>query len=291
MNGTYLTRRHFLAVTGAAAAAGWAARAAAAQAALRVGACTSVDKAAVMKAAGADYIEGNVAGYLMPRDSDAKFQEKLAAAKAAGLAVPVCNGFLPGELKATGPEPKHDEILAYAGKAFDRAKIAGVEIIVFGSGGSRGYPEGFDPEKAKEQMIALCRRLAPEAQARGVTVAIETLNRKECNFITRMAEARAIAEAVDHPGLRLTADVYHMAQEGDGADEITKTAKYIVHVHLAEKEKRTAPGVAGDDLKPYFRALKQAGYTGRVSMECRWGKFDVELPAAVKLVREQWSAA
>lgn len=292
MNGLDMTRRSFLAAAGGVAAAGWAAQARAAEAAgLKVGACTSLDKAAIMKAAGADYIEGGVGSHLVPRDSDDKFKAKLEAAKAAGLEVPVCNGFLPGELKATGPDPKHDEILAYATKAFDRAKAAGVSIIVFGSGGSRGFPKGFDPAKARDQMIELCKRLAPEAQGRGVTVAIETLNSGECNFITRMAEARAIAEAVDHPGLRLTADIYHMAKEGDGPDEIAKTAKYLVHAHLAEKANRTAPGVAGDDLTGYFRAFKQAGYTGRMSMECRWGKFDQELPAAVKRVRETWASA
>ena len=39
------------------------------------------------------------------------------------------------------------------------------------------------------------------------------------------------------------------------------------HVHVAEGRERTYPGIAGDDFRPFFRALKQAGYGGRMSIE------------------------
>ena len=39
------------------------------------------------------------------------------------------------------------------------------------------------------------------------------------------------------------------------------------HVEIAEKEDRTFPGVKGDDFRPFFRVLREAGYQGAISIE------------------------
>ena len=41
----------------------------------------------------------------------------------------------------------------------------------------------------------------------------------------------------------------------------------VVHVEIAEKNGRTVPGVNGDDFRPFFRVLREAGYHGAVSIE------------------------
>ena len=62
-----------------------------------------------------------------------------------------------------------------------------------------------------------------------------------------------------------------MTQEGEKPEEIYKAEGYIYHVHIAENENRTAPGVKRDDFRPYLTALKDINYTGNISVECRWG--------------------
>ena len=84
--------------------------------------------------------------------------------------------------KLVGPDPKHDAVIEYATKAFERAKKASIGIIVLGSGGSRKVPDGFDRAKAEEQFVAILKRLGAAADPFGITVAMESLNRSETNF-------------------------------------------------------------------------------------------------------------
>jgi sugar phosphate isomerase/epimerase len=253
----------------------------------RLGICTSPDKWEILKANGFDYIEASVGSNLIPAESDEKFAGNLAVIEGAGFPIEACNGFIPGELKSTGPEADHDAILAFAETAFRRAQRIGIEVIVFGSGGSRGIPEGFDRTEARAQMIALLARMGPVAARYGVTVAVEPLNKKECNFLNTLAEVADVVREAKHPNIRATADMYHMAMENEGPESIVAAGKLVAHCHIAELADRAAPGVKGDDFTGYFRALRQIGYKGRISIECRWKEIKSEAPVAIRTLQEQ----
>ncbi|GAB3013147.1 hypothetical protein GCM10027051_15540 [Niabella terrae] len=60
---------------------------------------------------------------------------------------------------------------------------------------------------------------------------------------------------------------------------------------IGEKATRSAPGVAGDDFTPYFRAFQKINYKGRIALECRFTDLNRELPLARRRIREQWAAA
>ena len=77
-----------------------------------------------------------------------------------------------------------------------------------------------------------------------------------------VGEGADIVKAVNHPNIKLLVDIYHMLREGESPEEIIKAGKHIYHCHIAEKDKRTPPGAAGDDFKPYLRALKKINYSG-----------------------------
>ena len=243
-----------------------------------------------MKSAGGDYVEESVQGFLIPDRPEGEFLEKARAAAGSPLPVLACNSFLPAALKSVGPDARHDEIAAYAGTAFRRAKEIGITTVVFGSSGSRSIPEGFDRAEARRQFVALLRRLGPIAQSSGVVVAVEPLNRDETNFINTVAEGAAVVREAGHPNIRLLADIYHMLRENEGPDALVDAGPLLRHVHIAEKDRRTPPGVAGDDFRPYLRALRRAGYAGAISIECRWDDLAAQLPAALKALREQLAA-
>ncbi len=284
-----LTRRDFLRQSTVAAAALAAARQVwGDEPALwpaRLGACAGANKAAMLQAAGASYFEWGVRSLLLPDKSDDDFAKKLAEAKAAPLPVQACNGFLPNELTCVGPEPKHDDVLSFAATAFKRAKEAGVEVIVFGSGGARRIPDGFSKEQAEEQFVALLKRMGPLAEPHGVIIGIEPLRRQECNFINTIVEGAALAERAAHPNVKIIADLYHMLQNGEEPATISQVGPWIVHTHIAEKAERTAPGVKGDDFRPFFAQLKSIGYRGRMSIEGKWS--DDQMPQAYQVIREQ----
>jgi sugar phosphate isomerase/epimerase len=252
-----------------------------------IGVCAPIADHKIIKESGCVYIEEGVRRFLLPEEPEERFVAALTELKTISLPVRACNGFLPGQLKAVGPEAKHPEILAYADTAFQRARRASVEIIVWGSGESRRIPAGFSRAGAEEQFCDLAKKTAALAGRSGVTIVLEPLNSGETNFINTLSEGAALVEAVGHPNFRLLADIYHLLREGEGPAAIEKYGKYIRHCHIAEKEQRTPPGTAGDDFRPFLKALKNINYKGRLSLECRWENMPEQLAAAVAFLKKQ----
>jgi sugar phosphate isomerase/epimerase len=253
----------------------------------RIGVSASISNNGILATAGFSFVEENVRNFLIPLDTESLFEEKLALLRQSKLPVEACNVFLPGNLKCTGPAIFHEDILAYSETAFRRAKMAGVKTIVFGSGGARAIPEGFPKEEAKKQFISLCGKIAPIAKKNDVVISIEPLNRKECNFINSVAEGAEIVEAVDHKSIRLLADIYHMLIENESPSEILKYGHLLYHTHIAEKAGRSAPGVNNEDFAPYFRALKEVKFRGRMAIECTWKNLEEQAAPALKTLKSQ----
>jgi sugar phosphate isomerase/epimerase len=253
----------------------------------RIGISTSISNNGILFAAGYSFVEENVRNFLVPAEAESVFEAKLALLKESKLPVEACNSFLPGNLKCVGPAPLHDDILKFAETAFRRAKQAGVRTIVFGSGGARSIPEGFSKEEAKNQFIDLCKKLAPIAKKYNVVISLEPLNTKECNFINSVAEGGEIVETVNHKSFRLLADFYHMLRENETPANLTKYGHLLYHTHIAENVGRTAPGVNKEDFTPYFKALKESGYKGRMAIECSWKNLgDQAAPALLEMKRQ-----
>ena len=252
-----------------------------------LGVCTSYDKAGLLRSLGYSFVEETVGGFLIPDAGDRQYEKNRMVLSDVKMPIRSYIYFFPGSLKTVGPDTHHEAILQRADLALKRAKECGSKNIVFGSGGSRTIPDGFDREKAKSQHIDLCRKMAPIAEKYGVTVAVEPLNRSETNFINSLSEGVEILQAVNNPWFKLQCDIYHMLKDNESPDEIVKNGQYITHCHLAEKQNRTAPGVEGDDFRPYFRALKKIGYQGGISLECRWKDFDSEIARGITVVKKQ----
>ncbi len=253
----------------------------------KLGVCTRTKNHNILQVAGYDYIEESVQKFLVPQKNEKEFESKYKDYKKSKLPVYACNSFLPGSMKCVGPKVNHEAILKYAETAFRRAQIVGVKTVVFGSGASRKIPDDFSPKQAKIQFINLLKKMGPIAEKYHVVISIEPLRSKECNFINRVSEGCEIAKKVNHPNIRVLADIYHMTQESEGPDSIIKAGEYLYHCHIAEKKKRTPPGVAGDDFKPYLKALKQIRYQGGISVECSWKDFSKEAPIAIEVLKKQ----
>lgn len=250
------------------------------------GVCAGADRAKTAADAGLEFLEMTVGGLLKPREDESDFREALDEVRAAPLPCPVVNCFVPGDLKITGPEADMAALEAYVRVACERAGAAGVEVIVFGSGGARRIPDGFERDRAHDQIVEFCRMLGPVAEESGVTIAVEPLSAKDCNVLTTVGESAALVREVGHPAVRLLVDFYHWARDGDSAADIVAAGDLLVHTHVATVPGRMPPGAEECDLAPFFRALKEAGYDGRVSIEARIGEPEKELPGAVEVMRE-----
>lgn len=254
---------------------------------LDLGICAGVDSALQIKQNQYNFFEETVGRFFIPNESDEKFAENLAKLNNVSFSLYAVNSFLPGNLKCVGPDVNTEAILKYAETALRRMQQSSTRILVFGSGGSRKIPDGFDKEKAKEQFVDINRKIGPIAEKYGVTIVLEPLNYGETNLLNTVEEGIDCVNKVNHPNIRLLADFYHMLKNGESADSIIKAGKLLKHTHIAEKENRTAPGVMGDDFRPYFKALKAIKYKGKLAVECRWKDMEKELPLALKTIREQ----
>lgn len=251
---------------------------------MKFGVCGGPELARIAKDIGYDYFEWSVGGLLQPREDESAFQAALEQVKAVGLPCPAVNVFIPGDLKITGPEADQNALRAFATVALRRAGEAGVERIVFGSGGARRIPDGFDPAQAHQQILEFCRMLGPIAQHYGVTIVIEPLNLTETNVLNTVGEGADMVREVNHPNIRLLVDGYHWAKDNDSLEGILNNAELLAHAHVATVDGRRPPSDE-DNCAVFFQALKQAGYDGRVSIEGRIDNPEAELPKALEIMK------
>ena len=237
---------------------------------MRYGLCT-IDPAIIADAreAGFDYIEPTVPDFVHPNDPESAFEDSVASFRAAGLPVESVNLFLMGELRCTGPDANHDQIVEYADRVLRRLGKAGVPVLVFGSGRARSIPDGWPREKAEEQFIALLALLGPIAEAAGVKIAVEPLARVECNFINTVDEGARLARASGSAAVGVLADSFHWGRNNEPADTIAAARDGMLHAHVATIPTRLSPGMEPYDFSPFFAALAAIGYDGRVSIEGR----------------------
>lgn len=253
-----------------------------------IGTVENIENDSMLQISGFRCMVESTSKLLSPRNvSDQRFQVNVETIKRLRVPLYACNLFIPGDLKVVGPNVDEKAVLDYVEIVLHRAQTAGIELITWGSGGSRRVPEGFDRTKAKEQFIYMAKKVAAVAAKYDVMLALENLNSTECNFINTLTEALDVVKAVDHKNFRLCIDIYHMLKEGEAPASIAGTKKYAVYCEIAEKEGRTPPGVHGDDFVPYLTALKKEGYKGKIVIECRWENLNKQGATAYQILRKQ----
>ena len=148
--------------------------------------------------------------------------------------------------------------------------------------------------EARELLVQVLPELGDHAQKAGLYVVLEPLNRRECHFLRQVADGAAICRDVNHPGIRVMGDFWHMTwvEPSDMAAFIAG-GQYLRHVHIASRKTRKMPGEdAGDNYVDGFKGLKLIGYQDFITFECGLkGERNKALIAAAKLIREQWEAA
>lgn len=142
-----------------------------------------------------------------------------------------------------------------------------------------------------ELLVTQLAELAPAARAAGVKLFLEPLNRYEAYIVNRVKQGAGIARQVG-PDVATMADFFHMnIEEADLVASIHASAGQIVYVHVADSN-RLQPGFGHLDFGPGFRALKEIGYDGWLTIECRVsGPYDDAIRATVTHLHALWNAA
>ncbi len=238
-------------------------------------------------APGIDFIEGFTQELLQPEVADETRTKPVEPLLAKGFKMPASNRFLPPDLKVVGPTIDYARLDRFGANCFKRAKEINMNLIVFGSAGARMIPEGFSAATAFEQYVDVLRQLGPLAEENGVTLLVEPLNRGECNCVNTILEGAEAVRRANNRGVALLVDIFHMLRNGESPDDIVKVAPLIKHAHTAENKDRAYPGKHNENLRPFYRALKRAGYNEKLTIEADWTDFPAEVAPAVTALRGQ----
>ena len=250
---------------------------------MKIGYCASANEAARAKAAGCDYIELNFT--TVARMSEEAFAETKAALEAAGMKSEAMNCFIPGDFNLYTLEDGA-ALEAYMRAGMARAVALGAQLVVFGSAGARKLPKGVEKAEGLRKLLPWFKMAGELAAEAGLTVVVEPLNYGEDNAVNTLLEGVALMKEVNLPGLRVLADMYHMGENGEDYSGVPLAGADLRHCHIARPAGRKYP-LPGDgyDYAPFFSALRQIGYPGRLSIEASPVNGPEDLPVCVEYLR------
>jgi sugar phosphate isomerase/epimerase len=208
-----------------------------------------------------------------PADERQAIREQAEAA-----AAPICG--LACTTRFADPEQTDDSV-AVADRAIDlTADVGGGVLRVFGG----RFPDTVSRAAAIENLVGGLKRVADHAQERGVTLAVETHDAwTDCDHVA------AVMEQVDHPAVGVNWDPMHPLRQSGWTIERQweRLGRWVRHVHthdgtLRLDQLKILPMGTGEiDHAPAIRALRDAGFTGYVSVE-----YEASTPAPEHLPHE-----
>ena len=142
-------------------------------------------------------------------------------------------------------------------------------ILVFGSGKSRSMTGGATREEALARFEEGMAGVAPHAEARGVSFALEPLAPRFSGILNTVDETTAMVRKIGSPAVQTMIDCRQTASlEGsvDAATVILQHHEHIKHVHINETDGRH-PGTGDFPFDRVLAALRKVEYRGWVSLE------------------------
>ncbi|MGQ9827377.1 MAG: sugar phosphate isomerase/epimerase family protein [Roseiflexus sp.] len=253
---------------------------------MRFGICITPDQIDVVASAGFDFCE-LPARAVLPFDDDATAAPALRAIARAPIRPESFNLLVTANIPLCGPHADLDVLRAYLRRAFSRMASLGAVIAVLGSGAARRIPDGWSRDHTLDQLANALALAGEEACYYGITLALEHLNRQECNVFNTIGECAGFIRGRGLHQVRLLADLYHIETEHEPLDAIADAMPHIVHVHVAGGGRRS-PDTPGYDYTGIMSVLHRAGYNARISAECAWENLVEQAPVALDFMRAQW---
>jgi sugar phosphate isomerase/epimerase len=125
------------------------------------------------------------------------------------------------------------------------------------------------PEEDHAILVEQVAELGEYARQAGVVLLLEPLNRYEDHMLNTVAQACEVVVDARSDGARVLADTYHMnIEEDDPCASLRAGASWLGAVHLSDSN-RHQPGEGHVDFAATLGTLRDIGFAGRLSVECR----------------------
>jgi len=165
------------------------------------------------------------------------------------------------------------ESIADAADAIRLAAALHARSLVVYSGGRAGHTHNH----ARRLLLDALRELAPVAEQAGLTMAVEPMHPAcagNCTFLTTLADALSVIDAIQSPSVQLAFDAYHFGADRAALELLPKFAGRIAIVHFADgyapteqEQNRTRLGAGAVPLREVVAALRAVGYDGDYDVE------------------------
>ncbi len=188
--------------------------------------------------------------------------------ESAGLECTVC-AILPGEVNPiSGDAGVRRQARGHLLRLLDLA----VELGATRVGGPLYAPIGYLPARRRNEdewrwAVECFAGITHEVESRGISLAIEPVNRAESHFLCTAAESVKFCDAVGSPAIGILLDTFHAnIEEKQVAAAMTTAGARLMHVHMSEND-RSLVGSGHIDFPAVVRALAAIHYEGYLMVE------------------------
>ncbi len=181
----------------------------------------------------------------------------------------LCAAMGPGrDLRGTPDEQA--VALAFVNRLLDLMPVLGATLLVGPLYSAVGRAEQTSAEEYQRQWALVANHLqtlAARAEAEGLRLALEPLNRFETDFINTGEQVLRLVEAVGSPVVGVHFDTFHMnIEEKNLAETIRRAGSKLWHLHACGNDRGT-PGNDHTDWPALAAALHDVGYAGYATIE------------------------
>ena len=206
--------------------------------------------------------------------------------KALGLGATAVTVMSP-ETNPISPDPAiRAAAVSHLDRVLECGQAFGCEILCGPTHSAIGVFSGNGPtvEEFKAGVDTL-RKAGDKAQARGIKIAVEYLNRFEIYFLTTAAQTVRFINEVNHPSVKMMYDSFHAnIEEKNQAAAILSCKDQTIHMHVSEND-RGVPGTGGVNWDSFWSGIKSSGFDGYLTIEA-FGRSLPALAAATKVWRD-----
>jgi D-psicose/D-tagatose/L-ribulose 3-epimerase len=203
-------------------------------------------------------------------EGDLDYQLAREAYERWGMKCSISGVMGPGRDPAHEDEARQKAGVAYLKHLVDAAVAMKAPTVVGPHYAAVGRTWQAGPEQRQRDLERCARNLkevARYAEDKGVTLAIEPLNRFETSFINLTAQALELLRMVDSPRMKLMMDTFHAnIEEKRLGAAIEAAGPQLIHLHANENDRGT-PGTGHLPWAEIAASLKRIRFDGALVIE------------------------
>jgi len=124
-----------------------------------------------------------------------------------------------------------------------------------------------EKERVGNYAVLSVREAAKYAEAKGILLVIEPINRYETFLVNTAEEGLRFIAEVNSPAVKIHLDVFHMnIEEANPAEAIRRCGKLLMNLHISDSN-RMAVGDGHVDFRAIMYALKEIRYQWALTLE------------------------